>query len=212
MLKKALITGLLVGMSSVAMAGPWTVKAGVSLLNPTAESDLVGGAVKDAKATNEFNFTPSVEYRFGETPFSVELLLAAPFNQDVKMAGGTKIAELKHLPPTLTAKYNFPTYHGFTPYVGAGVTVLIPWDEKLTSAAKGALGLTDANKLEADTSVGAAGQIGFVFQPADAKNWGVFADVRYADLDTDLKVKGVGNIGTLDINPLVYTLGYSYNF
>lgn len=196
MLKKALITGLLVGMSSVAMAGPWTVKAGVGVLNPTKDS-------LGLKATNEVNFTPSIEYRFGDTPFSAELLLAAPFDQEVKtVAGNAEAASLKHLPPTLTAKFNLPTYKGFTPYIGAGVTVFIPWDEELKGSSA---------KLEASTEVAAAGQLGFNFQPADAKNWGVYFDVRYADLSTDLKVDGT-KLGTLDINPLVYTLGYSYKF
>jgi outer membrane protein len=34
--------------------------------------------VGTVKADHEYAFTPSVEYFFGETPFSAELLLAAP--------------------------------------------------------------------------------------------------------------------------------------
>ncbi|KAF7276655.1 hypothetical protein GWI33_009986 [Rhynchophorus ferrugineus] len=204
MLKKSIIATLLVGLSSVAFAGPWTVKVGGSVLQATDESNLAGGVVQDAEATTELNFTPSVEYRFGETPFSLELLLATPFNQQVKSKNLGEIASLKHLPPTLTAKYNLPKFGGFTPYVGAGVTVFIPWDVEARGAIAG-------NDLDADTAVGAAGQIGFIFQPADAKNWGVYADVRYADLKTDIKLNGA-DIGSLDINPVVYTLGYSYNF
>lgn len=40
---------------------------------------------------------------------------------------------------------------------------------------------------------------------------GVFADVRYADISSDLKLDGT-KIGTLDVNPWVYTIGYSYRF
>jgi len=58
---------------------------------------------------------------------------------------------------------------------------------------------------------GVAGQVGFDFQPADAQNWGVFVDVRYAQVESDLSLNGT-DIGTLDINPWVYTLGYSYKF
>ncbi len=36
---------------------------------------------------------------------------------------------------------------------------------------------------------GFAGQIGFNFQPADAKNWGVFFDARYAHLSPEVTVK-----------------------
>ncbi len=210
MLKKALLATVLVGLSPVVLAAPLsglTVKVGASVLNPTGDSDLVG---LNLKATNEVNFTPSIDYRFANTPFSVELLLALPFEQEVR-GGGMEIASLKHLPPTITAKYNLPTLAGFTPYVGVGATVFVPWDEELSGAAKAALGLPVATKLEADITVGAAAQLGFNFKPADAKNWGVFADVRYADLKTDLKVAG-GDIGSLKINPVVATLGYSYNF
>ncbi|OUY08997.1 OmpW/AlkL family protein [Acinetobacter populi] len=194
MLKKALITGLLVGMSSVAMAGPWTVKAGVSLLNPTQETKLNAATV--VKADDEVNFTPSVEYSFANSPFSVELLLAAPFKQDVKINGANAV-ELKHLPPTLTAKYNFQNSSRFTPYIGVGATAFIPWDVK---------GVQDVKE-----DFGFAGQIGFNFQPADAKNWGVFVDVRYADLNPEVKVDSTTKFN-LDIDPVVYTLGYSYNF
>ncbi|TXJ10152.1 MAG: OmpW family protein [Acinetobacter sp.] len=203
MLKQGLITTILVGLSSIALANPLdglTVKVGVSVLNPTGESDLAGGAVKDARATNEVNFTPSLDYRIANTPFSVELLLAAPFDQQVKVGGLGEIAELKHLPPTITAKYHLPTFSGFTPYAGVGVTVFVPWNED-----------SPLGKLEADLAAGAAAQVGFNFQPADAKSWGVYGDVRYADLKTDLKLGGA-DIGSLDINPLVVTLGYSFKF
>ncbi|EPQ6306096.1 OmpW family protein, partial [Acinetobacter baumannii] len=48
-------------------------------------------------------------------------------------------------------------------------------------------------------------------QPADAKNWGVFVDVRYADISPEVTLTN-GAKFDLDINPFVYTLGYSYKF
>ena len=77
--------------------------------------------------------------------------------------------------------------------------------EKLKNDAAG------LGKLDADVAYGVAGQVGFNFQPADAKNWGVYADVRYADVKTDLTLDGA-KIGELEVNPWVYTLGYSYKF
>lgn len=207
MLKQAALITLL-GLSASAMAGEWQVKLGGSILAPSQETDLLPGAgVVGAKASSEVNFTPSVEYFFNDN-ISAELLLATPFKHDVNIAGGMKIAELKHLPPTITAKYHFKNASRFTPYVGLGATVFVPWDEEFTQPVKDALGV---NKLDADVSVGVAGQIGFNFQPADATNWGVYADVRYADLSTDLKADGA-NLGKFGIDPWVYTLGYSYKF
>ena len=59
---------------------------------------------------------------------------------------------------------------------------------------------------------GFAGQIGFNFQPADAKNWGVFFDARYAQLSPEVSVEGTPIKFDLDIDPMVYTIGYSYKF
>ncbi|MEQ0924823.1 OmpW family outer membrane protein [Acinetobacter schindleri] len=211
MLKQVALIALM-GLSVSAMAGQWQVKVGASVLAPTQETDLIPGTVNDAKASSELNFTPSVEYFFNDN-VSAELLLATPFNHDVDMAGGVKIASLKHLPPTLTAKYNFKNSSRFTPYVGVGATVFIPWDEEFSQAAKNVLQVA---KLDADVSYGVAGQIGFNFQPADAKNWGVFVDARYADLNTDLEAKTANgtkiDLGEFGIDPWVYTIGYSYKF
>lgn len=185
----------LLGVSASAMAGPWQVKMGASVLAPTSDTTIAPGVT--VKADHEYNFTPSVEYFFGDTPFSAELLLAAPFNQGV-LVNGEKAAKVKHLPPTITAKYNFKNSTRFTPYIGVGGTALIAWDES---------GIADKVKND----YGFAGQIGFNYQPADAKNWGVFFDARYADLSPEVRLVD-GTKFDLDINPMVYTLGYSYRF
>lgn len=202
MLKQAAIIALL-GLSTASFAG-WQLKVGASSVAPSSDDNtLAGGVVTHAKVTQEFAFTPSVEYLFDNTPFSVELLLANPIKHDVKSDLG-KIASFKELPPTLTVKYNFKNSTGFTPYVGVGATAVIPWSEKTTGPIAG-------TKLDAEVGYGVAGQVGFIFQPKDAKNWGVYVDVRYADVSSDLKLNGA-KIGTLDVNPWVYTAGYSYKF
>ncbi len=198
MLKQAAVITLL-GLSSATFAGGWQVKVGASAIAPSGESDLNQDKMKDVSASNEIGFTPAVEYFFADTPFSAELLLATPFKHDVEMQG-QKIASFKHLPPTLTVKYNFKNTSRFTPYIGVGATAVIPFDEQIEGA-----------DLKVDNAYGVAGQVGFSFQPADAKNWGVYADVRYADISTDVEVNGA-NLGELEVNPWVYTVGYSYKF
>ena len=199
----------LMGLSSSVFAGGWQVKIGGSVLAPSKDNNtLVDGAVTNAKADHAFSFTPSIEYFFGDTNISSELLLATPFKHDVtaNVAGGPSetIASFKHLPPTLTVKYNFKNSTGFTPYIGIGATAVIAWDEETKGSLTG-------TKLKAENAYGVAGQVGFNFQPADAKNWGVFADVRYADVGSELKWNGQ-KIGTLEVNPWVYSVGYSYKF
>jgi len=203
MLKQAAVITLL-GLSSATFAGGWQVKVGASAIAPSGESDLVDGIVTNVQATNEIAFTPSVEYFFADTPFSAELLLATPTSHDVDSSNLGKIASLKQLPPTLTVKYNFKNSTRFTPYVGVGATAFIPWDVE----GKGELA---AAKVDADNAYGVAGQVGFAYQPKDAKNWGVYVDARYADINTDITVNG-DDAGSLDVNPWVYTLGYSYKF
>ena len=194
MLKKLLVITLL-GLSSTAFAGGFQVKVGGSVIAPTADTTLAPGVV--VKGDHEFAFTPSVEYFYGDTPFSAEVLLANPINHDV-LLNGEKVASVRQLPPTITAKYNFKNSTRFTPYIGVGGTAFIAWHEK---------GLVDDVK----NTYGFAGQLGFNFQPADAKNWGVYMDVRYADLSPEVKLVN-GTKFDLDLNPMVYTLGYSYKF
>ena len=194
MLKKLLVITFL-GLSSTAFAGGFQVKVGGSVIAPTADTTLAPGVV--VKGDHEFAFTPSVEYFYGDTPFSAEVLLANPINHDV-LLNGEKVASVRQLPPTITAKYNFKNSTRFTPYIGVGGTAFIAWHEK---------GLVDDVK----NTYGFAGQLGFNFQPADAKNWGVYMDVRYADLSPEVKLVN-GTKFDLDLNPMVYTLGYSYKF
>ena len=201
MLKQAAFIALL-GMSVSAMAGDWQVKMGISALAPSGDSTLVPGIV--VQADNELGFTPSIEYFFANTPFSAELLLATPFNHDI-LVNGEKAARIKHLPPTITAKYNFKNATRFTPYIGIGATAFLTWDE-------------EGVVKDVKEAFGVAGQVGFNFQPADAKNWGVYVDVRYADLSPEVTLDNATATAVgkskfdLDINPIVYTLGYSYKF
>ena len=195
MLKQAVLVVLL-GMSASAMAGQWQVKVGASAIAPTGDTTVAGVGL--VEADHEYAFTPSIEYFFNDN-ISTELLLAAPINHDVTI-DGVNAVKIKHLPPTLTVKYNFKNSTGFTPYIGVGGTAFIAWDEK-----------SDLGKVKVKEDFGFAGQIGFNFQPADAKNWGVFADVRYAQISPEVQIEGIPNFD-LDIDPIIYTLGYSYKF
>ena len=197
MLKQITLVALM-GLSASAMAGQWQVKLGGSVVAPTQDTQTALGVVE---ADHEYAFTPSVEYFFNDN-ISTELLLAAPINHDVQLAG-TDVVRIKHLPPTLTAKYHFKNNTGFTPYIGVGGTAFVAWDERT----KG-LGDTDVKVKE---DFGFAGQIGFNFQPADAKNWGVFFDARYAQISPEVQIEGLQSFD-LDIDPMVYTIGYSYKF
>lgn len=207
MLKHTLIVATLLALSANASAN-LTFKAGFGYLDPTAKKNL-NGDLTNVEVSGEAALLPSIDYRFGNTPFSAELLLATPFEHTVRadvdgnLIGG-EIATFKHLPPTLTFKYNTPEFAGgVSANVGIGATVLIPYEEKMADGIA---------KIEADTVVAPAAQVGISYSPKSSP-WGVFADVRYVDLSTDLHDKNRNTkIGELEVNPVIYALGISHKF
>ena len=196
MLKHVLLATSVLALSAAASAD-LTFKAGLGYLDPTAKKDIAPNIPK-AKVSSEMAVLPSFDYRFANSPFSAELLLASPFEHTVSIISDNNkradIAKFKQLPPTLTVKYNTPAVNGFGANIGIGATVLVPYKEKF-------MGSND--KLEADT-------VGATYSKPSSP-WGVFADVRYVDLKTDLKRDGE-KIGKLEVNPVVYALGVSHRF
>ncbi len=205
MLKQLSIIAAAVAIATTASANGFTFKVGAGYLDPTADKDIVGVGQK-VEVSGEAAILPSIDYRFGNSPFSTELLLASPFEHDVTIDDGAgnreKVATFKQLPPTLTFKYNTPELlPGLTANVGLGATVLLPYEEQIVDS---------TSKLEAKTTVAPAAQLGVNYRLPN-KPWGVFADVRYADLKTDLEVDGA-KIGELEVNPVVYSIGVSHKF
>ena len=122
-----------------------------------------------------------------------------PFTHDVEDATGQKIGSFKHLPPTVSVKYNLPTTGGFTPYVGAGLNYTFVFDEKLNGA-----------KLKGDDSFGFSAVAGVGYQYPNSP-WGVALDVRYINIESDLTINGVDS-GTLKVDPTVVSLSASYKY
>jgi outer membrane protein len=166
--------------------------------------------------------------------WAVELLAAVPFKHDIKLKatitdllppGGSvtdsaKIGDTKHLPPTISLQYHFLPDGMFNPYVGVGFNTTLFSSESLNSDARdlfAALGINDAN-LKLDTSTGVAAQIGIDWYFGD--KWFANADVRYIDLGTKAKITGtdeagdavVAELGTVNIDPIVYSLMLGYRF
>ena len=140
----------------------------------------------------------------------LELLAAVPFKHDIKarvqdLTTSAKIAETKHLPPTLSLQYHFMPDQQISPYVGAGVNWTIFSSEKIDPA----LG----NKLTLDDSFGVALQLGTDVAIGDT--WLVNFDVRWINIETKAKVTddvGTASLGTVKIDPLVYSIMIGYKF
>ncbi len=125
----------------------------------------------------------------------VGLLAAWPFTHDVDATGtlpaqgfpGT-VAEIKHLPPTLTLQYHFNTGSMWHPYVGAGINYTTFFSEDTKGALKNA-GFRD---IELDDSWGLAVEAGVDYELEN--NWLVSAQLWYVDIDTEANVTGLDKL------------------
>lgn len=191
---------------SAHQAGDIIVRAGAVVVAPSESSDPVA-TFGEFQISNNTQLGLNFGYMLTDN-FGVELLAATPFSHDVSLAGVGKIAETKHLPPTLVAQYYFGNAQSaLRPYVGVGVNYTNFFDNEFTNDLNGAL--TD---LSMSTSWGLAAQAGIDYQVN--KNWLVNASVWYAQISTDVKFKLAGDTKVIDtdINPWVYMVSVGYTF
>lgn len=137
----------------------------------------------------------------------LELLLATPFEHDIKLKGVGVVGSTKHLPPTLSVQYYFANSSPLTPYLGIGLNYTDFFDENLDAVGY--------DNIELEKSTGFALQLGADF--AINQHWGVNLDVRWVDIDTRVTdtpagdpagVKGID----VKVDPLVYSLTALYKF
>ena len=191
---------------SAHQAGDIIVRAGAVVVAPNESSDDVAGN-GEFQISNNTQLGLNFGYMLTDN-FGVELLAATPFSHDVSLKGVGKIAETKHLPPTLVAQYYFGDAQStLRPYVGVGVNYTNFFDNEFTNDLGGAL--TD---LSMSTSWGLAAQVGLDYQVN--KNWLVNASVWYAQISSDVKFKLAGDTVVIDtdINPWVYMVSVGYTF
>ncbi|MFB2668319.1 outer membrane protein OmpW [Shewanella xiamenensis] len=191
---------------SAHQAGDIIVRAGAVVVAPSESSDPVA-TFGEFQISNNTQLGLNFGYMLTDN-FGVELLAATPFSHDVSLKGVGKIAETKHLPPTLVAQYYFgDAQSALRPYVGVGVNYTNFFDNEFTNDLNGAL--TD---LSMSTSWGLAAQVGLDYQVN--KNWLVNASVWYAQISSDVKFKLAGDTVVIDtdINPWVYMVSVGYTF
>jgi len=196
-------------------AGDWIVRGGVAVVAPDVSNsalrfsnDALGGLASEKVDINDNvqpNFTVTYMYN---SYLGFELLAATPFKHDIQgkgaLAGLGDIAEVTHLPPTLSVVYYPLQGFNFQPYVGAGVNYTFFFSE-------------DSNiggKVDLDSSVGVALQGGLDYRLSD--RWHVNFSVRWIDIETDAKFTNIGLGGnldtTVDIDPIVYSVMLGYTF
>ena len=185
------------GIQSVCHAdqGDWLVRVGGSTVDPKSNNHSVVSV--DSGTMLTFNGTYMVRPRWG-----IELLAALPFEHDIDLVGGGKVAKTKHLPPTLSLQYHFAPDAKVSPYLGAGLNLTLFFDESTTGA-------LDGSSLSLGTSVGVAFQGGMDI--ALNEKWFLNVDVRYMEIDTKAKLDGA-SLGKVHIDPWVYGINLGYRF
>ena len=182
-------------MATAQSQGDWTIGLGVGYVDPESDNGNLAGV--EADIDEDVRPIATAEY-FVRDNLGVELLVAWPFEHDISLDGVGKIGSTKHLPPTLSLNYHFPTNSPWKPYVGAGVNYTHFFDEK-----------SSLGDLELDASWGFAVQAGIDYVLNDSGMLRLTA--RYIDIETDAELDDA-DIGTAEINPIVLSASYVFKF
>jgi outer membrane protein len=204
----ALLAAFGAGRAS-ADQGTWEVRLRAVNLDPANHSDAYAPLQipQDAIHING-KWIPDLDIEYFITShISSELLLTLPQSQTVTvehsaLGGPTALGTFKHLPPTLTLKYNFLPGHTFQPYVGAGVNFTLISDVNLNVPTVGRLDLNNH-------SVGPAAQAGFDYKLAD--HWYFSGDVKWIMIRSDVKFEGT-RISQARLDPFLFGVGIGYRF
>jgi outer membrane protein len=186
--------GLGAALGASAAEGDLLVRGRVTYLDFDNRQNGMPAVVKaDSRVIPEVD----ISYFFSDH-LATELVLTYPQKVDISV-NGADAGSVRALPPTLLAQYHFSSLGSFKPYLGGGVN--------LTLFSKRGL-LAGAARTD-KSSVGIAVQIGADFEMNE--HWLLNVDLKYIDMDTGVHVSG-SKIGTLDLNPIVASVGLGYRF
>lgn len=191
-MKKILMAAALIAaLPASALADNWMMRVRAIQVAPdVGTSPAVPGLDVSKEWVPEVDFTYFVSPNIG-----VELILGTA-RHEVTL-GSTSLGKLNHLPPTLTVQYHFDATPSIKPYVGAGVNYTRFYNVDLPGLS------VDRN------SFGGALQAGVDI--AITKNGYLNLDVKKIWIETDVKAGGA-KLTTLDIDPLVWGIGYGFRF
>lgn len=188
-----LIAACCIVQPALAEDTAWFVRAGATYVDPASDNGDLAGLPADINSNTQLGIT----FGYQLTPnIAFELLAATPFSHDVSLQGLGKVAEFKQLPPTLNIQYIFMPDGKVSPYIGAGFNYTMVYDVKAVGALAG-------EDLEIGDSWGMDGQLGLRFNLSN--NWDITVDARYIGIDAGVKLNGA-DIGTAEVNPMVYSL------
>jgi outer membrane protein len=193
-LAACLATAVLAAPVHAQSAGDMTLGFGIGYVHPKDDNGtLAGGETEIDDSTRPI---VTFEY-FIKDNLGVEVLGAVPFKHDINI-GGSKIGTTKQLPPTVSLNYHIPTNTAFTPFVGVGVNYTTFFEDR-----------SSLGELDIDDSWGLAATLGVDY--AINEKGAVRFDLRYIDIDSDVKLDGV-KIGEVEIDPVVASVSYIIKF
>jgi outer membrane protein len=214
---------------AMAEAGDFVVRLRATNVAPSEKSNL--GAQTDAtygtgiaqafygspnaKLSVDNNTIPELDISYYFTKnIAAELILALGTRHDVNVtsagAVSANLGSVNLLPPTLTAQWHFNPDQTFDPYLGAGMAYVLGMDRSLTAHTA-----TEDHQIRIDrNSFGAVFQAGFDINLKD--KWLLNVDVKklYVGTDVELNVSNGGfrKIDSLDLNPLLVSVGFGKKF
>jgi outer membrane protein W/outer membrane protein OmpA-like peptidoglycan-associated protein len=190
--------------------GKWLFRVGLSQINPKSENLSLGDG-ESLVVDSDISPTATVEYMITKH-IGTELLVAWPFTHgvDVKVPGGGdfRAAHVDVLPPVLSLNWHFNPDGMWRPYIGAGVNYTMFSGEEV----RGPLSQAGVGSLSLDDSFGPSGQVGI---DIGEREWFLNLNVRWIDIDADAEVsteEGTGDLGTIEIDPMVYGVHVGYRF
>lgn len=193
-MKRTLITAALIAaLPATALADNFMMR--VRAVNIAPDVSVSNPAYSALDVSSEW--VPEIDFTYFVTPnIGVELILGTA-RHEVTL-GNTRLGKLNHLPPTVTVQYHFNPTSTIKPYVGAGVNYTRFYNVDL------APGLTlDSN------SFGGALQAGVDIKVTE--NGYINLDVKKIWIGTEVQANGV-KLTDLDIDPVVWGIGYGFRF
>ena len=182
-------------------AGQWTFSVGAHQVNPKSNNGSLAGNTLDVEVGSNVRPTVTAEY-FVRDNLGIEVLAALPFEHDINIEGLGRVGSTKHLPPVVSLQYHFNGKGKVSPLVGVGVN----YTKFFSETTRGALAGGD---LSLRGSWGLALHAGLDFKLNEKS--AIRVDARWMDIDTRVRLDGV-NLGTANIDPLVYGAAYVLKF
>jgi outer membrane protein len=200
--KLSLVSLALAGiLASGAANAQFFGTVGFTNVNPQSDNGALAGA--DASVNDAWSLTGSVGYRFTPNIFAQLGTALVAFDHDVSLDGLGTVASLSQRPTVVSLNYQFMTEGSIRPFIGVGYGWVTISDEETEGALSGlGISASDSNGFTY------GGGIDFFVN----EQFFIRADVSVLDFSTDVSVETLGNVGTAEVDPVVFGLSLGYQF